>query len=197
MEKKIENIIFDVGDVLISFCWKKACRELGFHETIIECFEKYMVLSDVWDMLDEGTIEHEQAIQIFIQRMPQLEKEIRTFWQHADKIVEEFDYSAKVIQAFKNQGKKVYLLSNYPLEMYQLHWPAFSFFDMVDGYVVSAVEKMKKPDVRIYQLLCERYHLKPETCMFFDDRQSNVDAAIQSGMQATLFKGYETIKPYL
>lgn len=194
MKGDIRNVVFDVGNVLIDFCWRKTCELLCFDEETVKAFEKHMVLSSTWDMLDEGTISQEDAIQIFIGRMPQYEKQIRLFWEHADTFVEEYDYAAPLIASLKEKGYHVYLLSNYPLEMYKLHWKTFRFFEMVDGYVVSAVEKLRKPDVRIYKCLMERYNLEPETCIFFDDRQENVDAAIASGMQAVLFDGKETVE---
>lgn len=197
MEENIQNIVFDVGNVLIDFCWKEACERLHFSEDVIERLATGMVLTNVWDQLDEGTIELEDAIHIFISRMPDLEQEIRLFWEHADDIVKEYDYAKPMIEKWKEKGKKVYLLSNYPLEMYRLHWKRFHFFPYVDGYIVSAVEKMRKPDIRIYQLLCERYQLNPSECFFFDDRQENVDAAIHAGMKAELFTGYETVAKYL
>ena len=194
MDKIIKNIVFDVGNVLIDFCWKKTCDMLGFSAEIVDAFEKNMVLSDVWDQLDEGTILQEDAIQIFISRMPHYEKEIRLFWEHADSFVEEYDYAYQMIKELKDKGYNIFLLSNYPLEMYRLHWYTFRFFELVDGYIVSAVEKMRKPDEAIYHLLCDRYHLDATQCLFFDDRQVNVDAAIQAGMHGVLFEGEATVK---
>jgi len=40
-------------------------------------------------------------------------------------------------------------------------------------------------------LLMERYDLKAEECVFLDDRQINIDAAVALGMQGILFAGYE------
>ena len=81
--------------------------------------------------------------------------------------------------------------------MYKLHWPTFEFFKLVDGYVVSAPEKMKKPDKAIYELLCTRYALTASECIFIDDRQENVDAAIAVGMESVLFTGYDTLREVL
>ena len=197
MEHKIKNVVFDVGNVLIDFCWERHCRRLGYTEDIIQSFGKQMVSSDCWDRLDEGTMEETEAIEEFIRRMPQYEAEIRKFWDTAEGFVEEYPYAAPMMDLLHKKGYKVYLLSNYPLEMYRLHWKRFHFFPYVDGYIVSAVEKMRKPDIRIYQLLCERYQLNPSECFFFDDRQENVDAAIHAGMKAELFTGYETVAKYL
>lgn len=193
MDKNIKNIVFDVGMVLIDFCWKQHCKNLGFDDVIIESFDKNMISSECWDKLDEGTIREEDAIQAFIDAMPQYKEQIETFWKYPEGFVQEYSYATPMIQALKQKGYKVYLLSNYPLGMYQVHWPTFSFFSEVDGYIVSAQECMKKPDERIYRLLCDRYQLKAEECLFIDDRQINVDAAISIGMQSVLFENYEKL----
>lgn len=197
MDKGIHNIVFDVGMVLIDFCWEKYCRELGFSEEVIRTFDRSMIHSGIWERLDEGTIETEAAISEFVKRIPQYESEVRKFWEKPEYFVEEYRYAAPMIRTLKEQGYRVYLLSNYPYDMYQVHWPAFTFYSMVDGYVVSALEKMKKPDPAIYKLLCERYGRKAEECFFIDDRQENVDAAQRVGMQAVRFTNYEELKKIL
>lgn len=197
ISENIKNVIFDVGMVLIDFCWAQHCRNLGFSEDIIEAFDKYMISSDYWDKMDEGLLSEKEAIQEFIKVMPQLKEQIELFWQRPEGFVEEFSYATPMIQKLHEKGYKVYLLSNYPLGMYHVHWPSFTFYDKVDGYVVSAVERMKKPNKDIYELLCQRYHLRPEECLFVDDRQVNVDAAISIGMEAVLFKNYEQLARYI
>lgn len=197
ISSNVKNIVFDVGMVLIDFCWKQHCRNLGFGEVVIEAFDQYMILSDCWDLMDEGLISEEEAIQEFIKAMPQYREQIEVFWQHQEGFVKEYSYAAPLIKKLKEQGYKVYLLSNYPLGMYHVHWPTFSFYCEVDGYVVSALERMRKPDKVIYELLCNRYQLKAEECLFVDDRQVNVDAAISVGMESVLFEGYERLVEYL
>lgn len=197
MDKNIHNIIFDVGMVLIDFCWEQCCRSLGLDEEVIRNFGEKMICSNYWDMMDEGIIEEEDAIQEFIKIMPQYEKEITLFWEHPEGFVKEYDFAAPMISRLKEKGYNVYLLSNYPAHLFEIHWPTFSFFSMVDGYVVSALEKIRKPDSTIYRLICDRYHLKPDECLFIDDRQINVDAAINVGMRSVLFRDYETLKEYL
>lgn len=197
MSKNIKNIVFDVGMVLIDFCWAQHCRNLGFDEDVIEAFDKHMISSNYWDQMDEGLLSEKEAIAQFIQAMPQYKEQIELFWSKPEGFVEEYAYATPMIRQLKEQGYKVYLLSNYPLGMYHVHWPTFSFFKEVDGYIVSAQECMKKPDERIYRLLCERYHVRAEECLFIDDRQVNVDAAIAVGMEAVLFEGYEQLMQYL
>ena len=195
--KNIKNIVFDVGMVLVDFCWKEHCRNLGFDESVIEAFDQYMVMSDCWDQMDEGTMSEEKAIEYFVSVIPQYEAEIRKFWDTKEGFVKEYDYATPMISRLQEKGYKVYLLSNYPKEMYQVHWPVFSFYNQVDGYIVSALECMRKPNPAIYKLLCERFALLPQECLFIDDRQSNVDAAISVGMSGILFEEYEQLADYL
>lgn len=197
MKDTIKNVVFDVGMVLIDFCWEKHCRNLGFSNDVIAAFDKNMIHSVYWDMLDEGTITTRDAIDRFLEKMPQYKKEIDVFWSTQEGFVDEYEYSAPLVEELQERGYKVYLLSNYPLDMYKIQWPSFSFFSRVNGYVVSALEKLKKPDLAIYKLLCDRYELEPSECIFVDDRQENVDAAMRAGMEAVLFTGYDSLRKVL
>ena len=39
-----------------------------------------------------------------------------------------------------------------------------------------------KPDIRIYQTLLNRYHLKADECLFIDDSLANLEGAKQAGL---------------
>lgn len=194
MKKGIKNIVFDVGMVLIDFCWAAYCKELGYDESTIHEFKEKMIDSPYWAGLDDGSLTTDEAIMKFVEAMPHYEDKIRRFWDGAQYFVREYPYADGLVKELQEKGYKVYLLSNYPLDMYHLHWPTFAFFKRVDGYIVSAEEKIAKPNLAIYRLLCERYNLKEEECFFIDDRQVNVDAAKSVGMDGCLFTGYEELR---
>ena len=48
------------------------------------------------------------------------------------------------------------------------------------SYMVNKI----KPDFAIYEELLNRFSLKKEECIFFDDRKENVDAANDFGIHA-------------
>ena len=54
--------------------------------------------------------------------------------------------------------------------------------DEFDVFVESAREGMRKPDPRIYQLVCERLGVTPEQAVFLDDIGQNLKAARALGM---------------
>ena len=57
----------------------------------------------------------------------------------------------------------------------------------VETIIISAEEKMAKPDPEIYELALERLNAAPEACLFVDDQVVNVEAAQALGMQAVQF----------
>ena len=55
--------------------------------------------------------------------------------------------------------------------------------------MISAREKLVKPDERLYRLALERFGLRPEESLFIDDAQANVEGARAVGMAALRFDG--------
>ncbi|MFC7355655.1 MULTISPECIES: HAD-IA family hydrolase [Streptomyces] len=60
--------------------------------------------------------------------------------------------------------------------------------DLADAVVSSAVEQVAKPDPAIYRIAAERAGVPAARCLFVDDRQENVDAAVALGMTGVLFR---------
>jgi epoxide hydrolase-like predicted phosphatase len=54
--------------------------------------------------------------------------------------------------------------------------------DRFDAFVESAVERIRKPDPRIYEIACERLGVEPAECVFLDDIGSNLKPARAMGM---------------
>ena len=90
----------------------------------------------------------------------------------------------ELVHKLKEQGYKVYLLSNYSEELFKKHTEYADFMNDIDGLIVSYMIHKAKPDRAIYEALCEKYRLEPSECLFFDDRLENVQAAVNYGMQA-------------
>ena len=60
--------------------------------------------------------------------------------------------------------------------------------DAFDVVIVSAEEKIMKPDARIYQVALDRLGVRPEESIFLDDVKVNVEAANALGMQGVHFQ---------
>ena len=61
-------------------------------------------------------------------------------------------------------------------------------FDKIcDGGIYSFTERLVKPDHTFFKLLLDRYGLEASECVFFDDTEKNVKAAIECGFNSFVF----------
>ena len=194
MSNSIKNVVFDVGDVLVDFRYRNLMRDLGFDEECVEFLSKNMVETEFWPELDLGMWSNQYAVEKFTNEFPQYKDQVMKFWDNIQDVVREYDYAPSLVKSIKDQGYGVYILSNYPIEISEMHWPLFKFLPISDGHIISGYEKITKPDEAIYRLLETRFGIKLEECIFVDDRQVNVDAANSYGMTAILFKSLDQLK---
>ncbi len=189
----MKNIVFDVGMVIVDFRWREYMQDMGIAPEVIEILGKSMINDDLWNEFDLGVMKDEDIVDSFKSKLPKYAKEIDLFMKEPIELVKEFDYAGPLVKALKTAGYNVYLLSNYPKRMYEMHWSRFSFIDEIDGLVVSSLEKVMKPDRRIYEILLDRYNLEANETCFIDDREVNVEAARQLGIEGIVFKGYDDL----
>ena len=72
--------------------------------------------------------------------------------------------------------------------------PAFA---RLEGYVVSAEEKLIKPDPRIYAIACARFGHAAGDILFVDDSAANIAAAKAFGLNTHHFTDPAALRPAL
>lgn len=193
----ITNVVFDIGNVLAGFEWEAFYRGFGYSEEILQKLAKATVKSPFWNEMDRGRLQTEEILDCFIQNDPSIEKEIREVFQNVKQMITRYDYAIPWIREVKEKGCRVYVISNFAEKPYQDCSEALDFLSETHGAVLSYQEQMIKPSPEIYRLLCSRYGLKPEECVFIDDMPVNVEAAIEQGMRGILFRSLEQAKKEL
>ena len=184
----IRNVILDVGNVLVDYCWKKHLNSFGFSEEIAKRVAAATALSEDWDEYDRGVLTDDEVLNRFIENDPGVEKEIRMYVENLSGVIEVYPYAEQWIRDLKAQGLHVYILSNFGEKCYNDCGSKMDFTGLVDGAVFSWREKVIKPDDAIYQCILRRYQLIPEDCMFFDDREVNVEGAKRNGIHGIIFE---------
>ena len=188
----INTVIFDIGMVLVNFCWQDMLKELGFEGETFENVANATMRNPLWQDFDRGTWSTDELIRRFVANAPEYKTEIETVFKNMDKIVVLYDYAMDWIRQLKADGFKVYILSNLPELVHLANLDdKLRFLKEVDGAVLSYQEQLLKPERRIYEVLCERYGIVPEQAVFFDDKQENVEAAGAVGLNAIQFRDYE------
>lgn len=189
----IKNVVLDIGNVLVSFRWRALMNDLQLAEETQKIFEKTVFGSHWWGELDHGIYEEAEILKNFREDNKDHLDEFNLVWDNRDKLVEPYAYSVDWIVQLKEMGLKVYLLSNYPREVFALHTESgrFPFLDKVDGKVVSGFVKKIKPNADIYEHLLKEYNLCADECVFLDDREENVASAQALGMKGIVFQNYK------
>jgi epoxide hydrolase-like predicted phosphatase len=193
----IKNIIFDLGNVLISFRPSEFFDSKDYPDTI-----KSRILSDIfrspeWLKLDNGDISTPGAIDAISRKSTLKREEIAHIFNLRTEIMFPLDQNVRLLPELKKEGFKLYFLSNFPIDIFEEIKAGYYFFRYFDGGVISSEVKFSKPDRRIYEILLEKYHLAPEESLFIDDIEINVRAAEATGMKGLVTYGSEEISKEL
>lgn len=196
----IKNVILDVGKVLVEWEPEAAFQKLGFDADTARIVGEATVLSPDWNELDRSALSDEEMLAKFIAIAPANECEIRKLWDNIGLAIYQYDYAKSWIQRMRQNGYRVYILSNYARWTYEKTQEALSFLEDVDGALFSFQVQQIKPEPEIYRSLLKRFKLKPAECIFIDDRQENIDAALAQGICGVRFTTYaevmEALKEY-
>lgn len=187
MNGRIKNVIFDIGNVLIDFCWRDHMVSLGFSGECIAMLTETMINSPLWDELDMGLRSHEDIIADMKAAAPQYAAQIDGFFGKPEGLIRMRPRSVPWLSGLKERGYGVYLLSNYPKWMFEIHSQMYDFMPYIDGKLVSSYVNLMKPDHAVYRMLLEKYSLKAEECAFVDDRPLNTAAAEELGIRSVTY----------
>ncbi|MCM1187026.1 MAG: HAD family phosphatase [Lachnoclostridium sp.] len=187
----IRNIIFDIGNVLADFRWRAFLQDKGFDNAMIGRISKASVESPLWNEFDRGEWSEEELLQAFVDRDPEIEKELREAYSDIHGMVTPREYAVSWVRKLKENGYQVLYLSNFSRKAEEECAESLAFLPYTDGGILSYREKMIKPNPEIYRLLLKRYHLQPQECVFLDDTLKNVEAAQAEGMAGILFRTKE------
>lgn len=186
----IDTIIFDIGQVLVHFRWKEYIKELGFEGETADRLGQATVLSKWWQKVDLGMAKEEYEAGMKKDH-PELKNEIERFFSHTSQIVKPFSYSEGLLKGLKENGYRIYLLSNYGDYFYHEASPKFTFRKYIDGELISYEIHEIKPNPAIYHTLFERFQINPKNAVFLDDNADNIRGAKAVGLNGILFEGMD------
>ena len=185
----IKNIVFDLGNVLISFKPSEYFDKKHYPENIKSRILADIFASEEWLMLDKGLINTAQAINSIAATSSLNKDEIIHVFNLRSELLYPLDENVRLLPELKKQGFRLYFLSNFPLDLFEEVKTGYYFFKYFDGGVISAEAKVSKPDSRIYEILLKKYSLIPEECLYIDDIEVNVRAGEAAGMKGIVTFG--------
>lgn len=185
----IKNIVFDMGNVIIRFDPELFMVRLGLAEEDRKLLKRELFVSLEWSRMDRGSLTDEEAAEIVCRRVPErLRDAVRRLVGMWDRPILPVEGMYELVEELRDMGYGIYLLSNASFRQHD-YWPRVPASKFFDGTLISADVKLVKPQPEIYRLLCDKFSLVPEECVFIDDSTSNAEGAYFCGINALVFHG--------
>ncbi|MCJ7449987.1 MAG: HAD family phosphatase [Bacteroidales bacterium] len=193
----IKNIVFDLGNVLISFRPPEYLVKKNYPENIRNTILTDVFGSTEWRMLDNGDITTREAIDAISMKSSLKREEIALVFSFRTDIMFPLDDNVRLLPGLKKQGFRLFYLSNFPLDIFDEIKDGYYFFKYFDGGIISSEVKLSKPDIRIFKYLLKKYSMKPGECFYVDDIETNVMAAESAGIKGLTTNGNPDISEML
>lgn len=195
MTSPLTTVVFDIGNVLIEWDPEHLYRRL-----IPDADTRQRFLSDVcspaWNLEQDRGRSWAEAVAERVALYPEYADLIRAYDEGWHEMVPgEVPGSVALLGELAEGDVPLYAITNFSNEKFAEAKARFPFLaTSFRDTVVSAEERLLKPDPRIYEVLLERNGLTAEACVFIDDSLKNVEAARAVGMAAIHFTGAEPLR---
>jgi 2-haloacid dehalogenase len=185
----INTIIFDLGGVLID--WNPMYVYKDYFESAEkrDYFFTHICTSD-WNEEQDAGRSIVEATQSLVAQFPDWEQPIRDYYgRWTDMLNGPIQETVELFRQLKESGRyKIYALTNWQADLFNIALVRYNFLHWFDGRVVSGEEKMRKPFPEFYHLLLNRYDVKAGKALFIDDNLRNVNAALSLGIDSIHFQ---------
>ena len=193
----ISTIIFDLGNVLISWKPEEYFKRTGYSKELREIIIRDIFKSPEWLQLDNGDLTLEDAVESIANKSVLKKEEIGAIFDLRTKIIYPITQNTILLPVLKKQGFKLYFLSNFPDDIFDEIYYKYDFFRMFNGGEISARLKVSKPDEKIFRIFLNKHGLEPEECLFIDDTHKNAYSAESLGMKVVHLEKAEILKESL
>lgn len=183
----IKNLIFDFGKVLVDYDFESFFKSYIPNAERCQAVTSILYNERVQQILDREDKPFDELMEEIIGNNKEYEPEIRYFMAHYPDVVKgEMEGMSDLLKQLKSEGYKFYGLTNWCNKVHQT-MAQYEIFQLLDGYIISSEEKVIKPEPEIYHRLFNKYKLKPEECIFADDRVENIVGGRNVGMDGIIF----------
>ncbi|MBI9016099.1 MAG: HAD family phosphatase [Phycisphaerae bacterium] len=187
MNKKIKNVIFDLGGVLIN--WSP---ELIAAKQFNEPGMQQRVLTEVfghqdWLDMDSGKISEDEAGLRIEARLGIDSKTTEELFETTRASLTTKAETVELLLECK-KNNEIFCLSNIHTNNFNYLRDRNEYFSEFNDAVVSSEVKMIKPDEAIYVYALERFGIEASQTVFIDDSVANIQSANKLGITGILFK---------
>jgi HAD superfamily hydrolase (TIGR01509 family) len=176
----LDAIVFDIGNVLLSFDFEKTFRRVA-PACGVSPDQVVSRLSALKGPLESGQI----SADVFLEEVSrELDyrgdaEELRFAWQEIFEPIEETHALVRRL----HKRIPLYLLSNTNDLHTEYFLPRYPVFECFEDAIFSHEVRVMKPDPAIYRAALDRFQIEPQKMLFIDDLAENVAAAAGLGIR--------------
>ena len=184
----IDTIVFDFGGVLCDWHALNHSQNLGLSDERRLQIKKIMFNGDEFYQLATGSVSQKDYEQALCKRYPEFADDLKKcFAKPATETMPENPEMVDLLIKLKKDGYHVHVLSDDTPESAELMLNS-RFAPYVENFVRSTQTHIRKPNIKAFTNMLSIIKAPPETVLFIDDREENVNGAKSVGINTLLCK---------
>ena len=194
----IKNIVFDFGGVLVKYDFLAFfARCLGSEEQARQ-FLAQVFTEENNARLDKADKPFDQYIAEWKREWPQYAETFDLFDTHyTDIFTSEVPGIVDLMEQLKAKGYRLLGLSNWSTKVFDVMRKFPKPFALLDDSLISYQVHLLKPSEAIYAAFCQKFGVKPDECLFIDDKTENIEGARRAGWHGVVFSTTEQLRQSL
>ncbi len=190
MAQAIKTIIFDLGGVLLDWNPTYVYNDTYFSSQEKRDYFFSRVCTAEWNEEQDAGRPISEGTEELIKKFPDWEQPIRDYYGRWTEMLRgPIPETVEILRRLKESGQyKLYALTNWQAELFQIALVRYAFLYWFDGRLVSGVEKTRKPFPEFYHLLLSRFNIDAASALFIDDNLRNVAAGEAVGIKSIHFQ---------
>lgn len=188
MTNQISAIIFDLGNVLLGWDVRRLYNRLLPDPITVDRFLEEIRFAE-WNAKQDAGRSFQEGVTELSNEFPHYAELIQAYDTHwEESLTGVYHETVEIVRSLKQADWKLYLLSNFSTEKYELIKHDHEFLDLFDDQIISGEHKTVKPDRAIFDITLKRINRDPWECLFIDDSLANIETANNMGFQTIHFQ---------
>lgn len=191
---QIENIVFDIGNVMVRWSPEEIVRRTFGDSADIASWVRRIFLHPVWTSLNLGNVTESEAIDLYHTQLDIPRDTLVQLFYQIKETQTLIPGTQELLHRLRLAGYNTFALTDNIHEIMQYLRQRYSFWNDFQGVVVSAELHTKKPELEIFNYLLNTYQLDPAKTIFTDDLALNIRGAQQAGLLGIQFHNADQLE---
>jgi HAD superfamily hydrolase (TIGR01509 family) len=197
MDARLGAVLFDIGNVIVRWDPRALYEKILPDPEEREWFLTH-VCSLSWHVEHDRGAAMAETIPALVARHPAYRAAIEAWRDLAAEMAPNLIApTVEAIEALHAAGVALSALTNMPAEWIGMITAMSPSFGRFRDIVVSAHERLIKPDPRLYEVALTRMGRRANEVLFIDDSPPNIEAARALGFHVHLFQDPAALRPVL